>query len=704
MILYYQRNSQRQITPCMEFGVAQLEAALHARGIFTSREMLRFYSPASKAESVTVSLRRDGLLAELVEKDRNKRNGRGDQNSRNYPYDRKEGFVIRRVGACVHVIGDDDAGAMYGLLDLAETVSLDGIGAICDKEEAPFMEKRGVKFNLPYHTYGAGEIFDKNKELCMTVDFWREYIDFLAKNRYNCLSLWSMNPFDMMFRVQKYPETTEYSDEELQKFKETYAFIFKHAAERGIETWLITWNLRITPAIARGLGLPPEIAERSHNRKDIKIRQSLDVVKDYYIEAIKTLLMTYPELTGLGTTNSEELTGTVEARQQWVADTYLEAIAALDFPIPFIHRTNTSNGTVTQDIFLSKYNHPEKYISWKYSNAHMYSHTLPQFETLFDAWGKMDMDDVKVLYTVRNDDFHNLRGCDPAFVAEYIRGMRRGKKYVRGFYWGADGYVWAGEFQHVDNKHRNWTYSYEKHWMQFEMLGRLGYNPELDPLIWEKKFTARYGPHTGVPALNGLSAGVRLLCAVNRLFWRHYDFDWHPESVLSGLGFKTILEFMENDAMPLVGVVSMKDYVAGKLAGNIPAGETPEDILGIIRRELDAIKDSADNIESYIKTGDRAGDIECVQLDIRAWHALGSYYLCKFTAALLLIEYRLTGGETLKKEAVGALNRGLEHWKDLAYIGSLHYLPYRMGRVGQIFGWSYYIDDVERDIRLAENI
>jgi bacterioferritin (cytochrome b1) len=49
---------------------------------------------------------------------------------------------------------------------------------------------RGIKFNLPFQPYTDGEPFQKNIETCKDIGFWKNYIDFLAMNRYNCLSLW----------------------------------------------------------------------------------------------------------------------------------------------------------------------------------------------------------------------------------------------------------------------------------------------------------------------------------------------------------------------------------------------------------------------------------------------------------------------------------------------------------------------------------
>ena len=37
-------------------------------------------------------------------------------------------------------------------------------------------------------------------------DFWKEYIDNLAKYRFNYVSLWSLHPFPSMVKVPEYPD------------------------------------------------------------------------------------------------------------------------------------------------------------------------------------------------------------------------------------------------------------------------------------------------------------------------------------------------------------------------------------------------------------------------------------------------------------------------------------------------------------------
>jgi len=62
-----------------------------------------------------------------------------------------QAYAIRRVGDDTLVVtGGDPVGTMYGVLDLAEQLTLTrGWGKIEAKQSAPFIEKRGIKFNIP---------------------------------------------------------------------------------------------------------------------------------------------------------------------------------------------------------------------------------------------------------------------------------------------------------------------------------------------------------------------------------------------------------------------------------------------------------------------------------------------------------------------------------------------------------------------------
>lgn len=689
MIIYY---DNRFDTIC--FGVKELEDALREKGIFYIERPINTFIANVKEKCLVASFVRQGL-----------RKPSGEIKS--------GGFEIAVEENIIYLTGIDHQGIMYGLLDIAETIKFYGLEKVQYKLENPFLKIRGIKFNLPFEPFDMGDPYEKNIDTCLDKNFWKEYLDFLARNRYNCLTLWSEHPFHMMFRLEKYPETCPYSDAELEKYKDLYKFIFGYAQKRGIDVYLITWNIRITPFVAKGLGLPEELGDMSkqftvaydarngipnNSREFWAVRQAQPIIKDYFKECIKTLVMTYQDLKGIGTNCAEEMVGTPEERQDWVIDTYLQGIKESGRDIPFIMRTNMGSGKVAKQ-FIDLYPSQTKYISWKYSNAHMYSSTHPQFEKLWHAWDGVNMDEVRVLFTVRNDDYHTFRCGDPEFIAEYIKGMK--KPYVDGFYWGADGYIWGIDFQHVDFKHKEWKYDFEKHWYQFELIGRLSYNPDLGEDIWINKFNRRYGKW-GKEIFNLMKAAAKIIPAVNRLFWINYDFEWHPESLLAVEGFKTIIDFMNGKAMPGVGTIGIREFVESKIKGGELKGETPEDILMVLKSSTDYLDENIANLEKSIPKGYLEGDLLCTILDLKAWKELGRYYYLKIKAALKLVFYEYTADETLKNEAIGYLESAVESWTNLSYIWSTHYLPYKMARVKQIFGYSYYIDDVKRDIELAK--
>ena len=109
------------------------------------------------------------------------------------------------------VLAIDAAGAMYGGLDLAEAIRLDTLDTLRDSDHAPHIARRGIKFNIPLDvrtpSYSdAGDAAQQNIPEMWSFDFWRTFLDELARHRYNVLSLWSLHPFPSLVKVPEYPD------------------------------------------------------------------------------------------------------------------------------------------------------------------------------------------------------------------------------------------------------------------------------------------------------------------------------------------------------------------------------------------------------------------------------------------------------------------------------------------------------------------
>lgn len=627
----------------------------------------------------------------------------------------EQSFRLYRTGELIRIEGSDSRGLLYGCLEWAERLAR---GAeLADGEEIrrkPALRLRGIKFNLPYAPFDSGDPFVLNEKTCMDINFWKAYIDMLALNRYNCLSLWSEHPYHLMVVSPRFRAANPYSDSEIERNIRFFRELFRYAASRGIDVYLFTWNIRLTPEVARGLGLPEAVGDFGNMYDNLihrvgyplnRFRGESEIIRDYVREMVLQLLLTYPELKGLGTSASEWMDGSGYEREKWIVETYVEAIKQSGRDVPFIHRTNMQNaGKEIKDMVQTQFEPEQFHISWKYSNAHCYSHPEPQFEKLWGAWEGIDLEQTNILYTVRNDDVFTHRWGDPDYVRSYVKGML--KPYVKGFYWGADGYVWGTDFQHVDHGHKTWEYDFERHLFQFQLWGRLSYDPETSDEVWVHLLESHYGPVHAPLFLEGLRSASAVIPAVNRLFWIDYDFQWHPESCLSEVsGFKTILDFVNGKAMPGINVMSVSAYAAAeheKTSDKASAEgyETPVDIIGILRQAAEQSERTVLRLSEEL--GElRCGHAACTLHDLYAYVEMARYYACKFEAALELNRFKLNGSVQHRLEAVSLLEQASSHWEKLGYYWSLHNKPYFMARVKRTFGYPYYLEEVKGDIALA---
>jgi len=122
---------------------------------------------------------------------------------------KSEGFIIHksnRNSKTIWIAGKNDAGVMYGGLEVAEIIQVRGIDAIENQLQNPYMKVRGTKFNIPLDvrtpTYTEpSDAAQNNMAEMWSFEFWKEYIDNLARYRYNTISLWNMHPFPSMVKV-----------------------------------------------------------------------------------------------------------------------------------------------------------------------------------------------------------------------------------------------------------------------------------------------------------------------------------------------------------------------------------------------------------------------------------------------------------------------------------------------------------------------
>lgn len=264
-----------------------------------------------------------------------------------------QSFRIQKEGGrAIRVVAGDSLGAMYGGLELAEMITLGGgLHAVQEKARKPYIFRRGLKFNIPFDgrapSYDdTGTCAQKNIPVMWEFDFWQEFLDTLARNRYNVLTLWTTHPYPGLVKLDKYPDigyddvcvlketvTTKtnrhFNDLDMydaSKFKvvkkitldEKIAFwnrVFDLAEARGIEIHIFHWNIYTFGAKGKhGIDDMPD------NEKTI----------EYMRYCIGEFLKTYPQVDGIGVTAGEhvnrERVKNVGGIEQWLWRTYGQGV------------------------------------------------------------------------------------------------------------------------------------------------------------------------------------------------------------------------------------------------------------------------------------------------------------------------------------------------------------------------------------------
>lgn len=701
--------------PPTEFAAAEIVAALKARGDTVIQGGLDDSAKAPQAVRIVLCSSGDESQRSAADLGLAPQRNSGGQS-----------YGLRRKVDGAHttyvVLGADPVGAMYGGLDLAEAIRLGTLADLKDSGHAPYIARRGIKFNIPLDartpSYSdAGDAAQQNIPEMWSMDFWREFLDEMARDRFNVLTLWNLHPFPSLVKVPEYPDvaladvmrTTVKFDssyslsgkdmvrpshlahlETLKKMtiEEKIAFwrrVMQYAHDRGIEVYLFTWNIFVWGA---------------DGKYGITWDQNNPTTIDYFRKSVRETLLTYPLLAGFGITageNMQNLKGEF-SNEKWLWKTYGEGIRDVkklqpNRSIRLIHRFHQTNMKAILDEWKD---YPDTFdFSYKYSVAHMYSSPTPPFakDTLAELPSHL-----RTWLTVRNDDIYSFRWGDPEYARAYVRAMP-GPEKLAGYYMGPDGYIWGREFLSTEPDTPR-QLVIQKQWYSFLLWGRLSYNPELPDALFARTLAARF---PGVPAdklFAASSAASKIIPQITRFFWGDIDLKWFPEACLSHpsyRGFYTVKHFIAGEAMPGTGILNIRAY-RDNLLGNKPMnGITPPQVA----QTLKSYAQTTLQLVGELPESPASKELRLTIGDWKAMAHLGDYYAEKILGATDLALFEKTGQSEQRASAVGHLEAALEHWKKYAAVATRQYRPQLLTRSGYV-DLNQLTDKVAEDIALAK--
>jgi hypothetical protein len=635
-----------------------------------------------------------------------------------------EGFSIRRAAhggaVVVEILGGDAAGAMYGALDLAEQIrhgaALDRVEA---KTAAPRFPFRAVKFNLPWMSYRRHESLQLHDETCRDLEFWREFLDMMAENRFNALTLWSLHPFTWMIRPTNFPEACGFSDEELAEWQEFWRALFRMAKDRGIDTYVVNWNIFVSPEFSRKHGVSPHSAEQHFWGEG----DTSELVARYTREVVAQVIDEYPDLTGLGITLGEGMGGmTPEARRDWIDRAFIAGMKAAKRPARLIYRAPLSAGTasggstsveterLTREA-VERLDLPAPvWVEFKFNWSH--AHSSPRLSIvhggrLGDTYWDPPPTNYRLAWMMRNEDFFRLRWGEPDFIRRHVE--LNGQDHVGGYFVGSECYIPAKDYLQRPDPRVNWRYAFQRQWLFYMLWGRLLYDPATPDAVFARAFDARYGEGAGevlLPAFAAVSRMPLRLASLHRATW---DFTLYAEGFLAPAGsagkwrddspFISIDELIHQETLD-PDYMSIAEYVRALARGAEIAPEriTPPALADALQRDAEGALARIDAVEWP------PGPVEFELADIRAWAHLSLYFAEKLRGGVALHTFRQTGKPSDQAEAVARLRRAAGHWDRLVEVTRPIYPETPLIHTGQTpFSWARYRDRVRRDVEIAES-
>ena len=427
----------------------------------------------------------------------------------------------------------------------------------------PTWQMRGTKFNIPLdvRTPSYTDVCDAaqmNIPEMWSFEFWKEYIDTLARYRYNFVSLWNLHPFPSLVKVPEYPDVAlddvwrskvewkeDYpleghgfvtdeilTDVEVVKdltIDEKIDFwrkVMAYGKSRNVDFYFVTWNI-----FTYGTDGKYGINDDYRNQTTI----------DYFRKSVAQLFRTYPDLAGIGLTTGENMPGAdFQAKEDWAMATYGQGVldAAREQPdrkIRFIHRQHHAKASEISRTFQPLIDNPniDFIFSFKYAKAHVYSATKQPYHHAF----VQDLGDLKTIWTLRNDDVYYFRWGAPDFVRQFVKNIPH--DVSQGYYFGSDQYVWGREFlQRGADPPRQ--LEIDKHWYQWMLWGRFAYDPDLDNerLQSDHRGSFWHLPCRWRPILFDAWQNASMIYPVTTGFhWGSLDFQWYIEGCQSRPSF-----------------------------------------------------------------------------------------------------------------------------------------------------------------------
>ncbi len=579
-----------------------------------------------------------------------------------------EGFTLVRKGKKVRVIGNDGAGAIYGVNKLLELLQEDPtLSQLTTIHEVPQMKLRGACVGLQKTVYLPGHrvyeypytpekfpwFYDKQ--------LWIRYLDLLAENNMNTVYLWNGHPFASLVKLKDYPFAPEVDDATMQKNQEMFGFLVDEADRRGIRVIQMFYNIILSKPFADHYGL------KTQDRN----RPITPLIADYTRKSIAAFVEKYPRV-GFLVCLGEAMSG-IDTDIKWMTETVipgikdgLKASGRTDTP-PIILRNHDTDGPAVLKASLPLY--PNIYTMNKYTGESLttYEPGGPWGEThrMLAAAAPIHIDNVHILANLEP-----WRWSSPAFTQKAVQAMHR-VHHSKGLHLYPQASYWDWPYTADKLQDGRRLLQIDRDWMWYRAWGRYAWNCErgTDQTYWKEQLADYYGIDT-------ISAG-QLLRAYDeageiapKLLRRFGITEGNRQTLLLGMTMGELVNPYKYTIYPgfyeSCGPEGEKliEYVEKEWKGEKHVGELPLDIVEQCAQHGIEAEHAVDLLVANPTR--HADEFERVRKDMKFYRMFAAAFRLKVIAAQQVLNYKWSQDIKYLDKAVQYMELSQNWWNMLS--------------------------------------
>jgi hypothetical protein len=567
------------------------------------------------------------------------------------------------------ISGGDDSGALYGCLELASDIAAgkglpsaeisDGpvftLRGPCIGMQKPYLLPGRHVYEYPYTPQLFPFFYDK--------EFWRTYLDFLAKNRFNTLYLWSGHPFASLVKLKDYPYAMEVSEEDYARNVEMYRYIAAEADKRGIWVVQMFYNILVSKPFAE------------HNHIETQLKSPTELTADYTRKSIAEFVKQYPNV-GLMLCLGEALQG-IDNQVAWATQVVLPGVkdgmkeAGLRDEPPVIIRTHATDATIVMPEALKVYRN--LYTEAKFNGESLTTwEPRGKWQELHHAMSRMGSTHVMNVHILAN--LEPFRYGDQKFIQKCMLAGRdrlgaKGLHLYPLCYWN-----WPDSADSAEPPLKQ----IERDWIWFEAWGRYAWNPDVDEktdhAYWVRRIGEKYGD----------AAAENILAAYNdsgecapRLIRRFGITEGNRQTLSLGMTLDELVkpkkysenpDLWESDAPP---GERLNVYDEREWNHQAHEGETP---VSVIKEVLDYSAKAVAEIDAAAPVVTKNTDeFKRVQNDMHCIEAMSQNYAAKVKAAICVLRYAHSHDIADIEQAESHLAESLDHFRELTRLTTSTY-------------------------------